>query len=135
MDQGVRFGSYRFDSATGQLWCGTREVRLTPKGAAVLNVLMTHAAQPVSKEELFAAVWSGTAVSDDVLTSCIQELRRALEDDPQATEGIHRAERLLVLNPLDGRALSLGSLGLFEDGQTARAWSGLNDRSSSIPMT
>ena len=40
-------------------------------------------------------------------------------------EGIRRAEHVLALNPLDGRAMSLGSLYLFEEGQTARAieWS------------
>ena len=40
-------------------------------------------------------------------------------------EGILRAERVLELNPRDGRALSLGSLALCEDGQHARAmeWS------------
>jgi adenylate cyclase len=40
-------------------------------------------------------------------------------------EGIRRAEHMLVLNPVDGRALSLGSIHLFEDGQTERAqmWS------------
>jgi tetratricopeptide (TPR) repeat protein len=40
-------------------------------------------------------------------------------------EGIRRAEHILVLNPLDARALSLGSGALFDNGQTARAmeWS------------
>jgi adenylate cyclase len=36
-------------------------------------------------------------------------------------EGIRRAERALLLNPIDGRALSLGSGALLDDGQTARA--------------
>ena len=47
----------------------------------------------LSKEELFATVWHGTAVSDDALTSCIQELRRALADDskePRFIETRHR---------------------------------------------
>jgi DNA-binding winged helix-turn-helix (wHTH) protein len=38
-------------------------------------------------------VWSDTVVSDDALTSCIQELRRALEDDarqPRFIETRHR---------------------------------------------
>lgn len=93
MEQGVSFGGYRFDVATGRLWSGTREVRLTPKASAVLGVLVTHAGQPVSKEELFASVWTDTVVSDDALTSCIQELRRALEDDarqPRFIETRHR---------------------------------------------
>lgn len=40
-------------------------------------------------------------------------------------EGVERAERVLALNPVDGRALSLGSLALFTDGQIERAmdWS------------
>jgi adenylate cyclase len=89
----VSFGGYRFDVGTGRLWSGAREVRLTPKAAAVLKELVTHAGQPVSKDDLFASVWNGTAVSDDALTSCIQELRRALEDDakqPRFIETRHR---------------------------------------------
>jgi tetratricopeptide (TPR) repeat protein len=40
-------------------------------------------------------------------------------------EAIRRAEQMLALNPLDGRALGLGSGALFDDGQRARAieWS------------
>jgi DNA-binding response OmpR family regulator len=55
MDQAVSFGGYRFEVETGQPWSGNREVRLTPKAAAVLNVLVTHAGEPVTKEQLFAS--------------------------------------------------------------------------------
>jgi adenylate cyclase len=48
-------------------------------------------------------------------------------DDAHAAnqEGIERARRVLALNPVDVRALSLGSLALFMDGQAERAmdWS------------
>jgi TolB-like protein/tetratricopeptide (TPR) repeat protein len=49
----------------------------------------------------------------------VEDARRALR------EGIRRAEHTLMLNPLDGRALSLGSCALFADGQRSRAmeWS------------
>jgi len=93
MEQGVSFGRHRFDLETGQLWSGKREVKLTPKASAVLKALVTHAGQPVRKDELFASVWSGTIVSDDALTSCIQELRKALADDakrPRFIETRHR---------------------------------------------
>jgi DNA-binding winged helix-turn-helix (wHTH) protein/pimeloyl-ACP methyl ester carboxylesterase len=92
-EHGVSFGGYRFEAATGRLWSGAREIRLTPKAADVLKQLVRHAGEPVSKEDLFATVWSGTAVSDDALSSCIQELRRALEDDskqPRFIETRHR---------------------------------------------
>jgi adenylate cyclase len=94
MDQDVRFGEgFRFDIATGRLWSRDREVRLTPKAAAVLTELVTHAGTPVSKDHLFATVWSGTAVSDDALTSCVQELRRALNDDPKHPRYIETRHR------------------------------------------
>jgi adenylate cyclase len=87
------FGGYRFDAGTGRLWSGEREVRLTPKAAAVLKVLIAHAGEPVAKEALFAAVWADTVVSDDALTSCIRELRRALEDDPKQPRFIETRHR------------------------------------------
>jgi DNA-binding winged helix-turn-helix (wHTH) protein/pimeloyl-ACP methyl ester carboxylesterase len=89
----IVFGGYRFETETGRLWAGTREIRLTPKAADVLKQLLRHAGEPVSKADLFATVWNGTIVSDDALTSCIQELRRALEDDakqPRFIETRHR---------------------------------------------
>jgi adenylate cyclase len=93
MDQTVNFGDYRFDIATGRLWSNAEEVRLTPKASEVLRALVIHAGEPVSKEHLFASVWKDTVVSDDALTSCIQELRKALADDakqPRFIETRHR---------------------------------------------
>src|SRR5262245_4310639 len=81
MEQGLTFGNYRFELDSGRLWSGKRELRLTPKASAVLRVLVQRAGTPVSKDDLFSLVWTDTAVSDDALTSCIQELRKALEDD------------------------------------------------------
>ncbi len=93
MTQAVRFGSYLFELRSGRLSAGEREVRLTPKAAAVLKELVTRAGTPVSKEELFASVWSGTSVSDDALTSCVQELRKALADDPRQPQFIETRHR------------------------------------------
>ena len=89
----VGFGGYRFQPGTGQLWLGGEEVRLTPKAVEVLKVLVTNAGAPVSKHDLFAAVWPDVAVTDDALTTCIQELRRVLSDDakhPTFIETRHR---------------------------------------------
>ena len=91
--QHVSFGSYRFEPATARLWGGEREVKLTRKAAAVLGALIERAGQPVTKQELFASVWGNTVVSDDALTTCIQELRKALGDDakqPRYIETRHR---------------------------------------------
>jgi adenylate cyclase len=89
----VRFGRNAFEPATGRLWAGTAEVRLTRRSAAVLALLIERAGHPVSKADLFALVWRNTVVGDDALTTCIQELRRVLGDDakqPRYIETRHR---------------------------------------------
>jgi TolB-like protein len=93
MHQSVSFDPFRFEPATGRLWCGTQEVRLTPKAAAVLVALVANAGEPVSKQALFASVWRDSVVSDDALISCIQELRKALADDPKQPRFIETRHR------------------------------------------
>jgi adenylate cyclase len=93
MEQIICFSAYRFEIDTGRLWSGQRELRLTPKASAVMSVLVKNADRPVPKDEFFATVWNGTVVSDDALTTCIQELRKVLEDDarqPRFIETRHR---------------------------------------------
>jgi len=64
------------------LWDG-HELPLTPKAVAVLDYLMTHPDEVVSRERLLDAVWgwdypTGTRAVD----VRIAELRKALDDDP-----------------------------------------------------
>jgi TolB-like protein len=93
MARDLTFGCYRFELETGCLWAGTQEIRLTPKASGVLRTLVARAGTPVSKDELFASVWEGASVSDDALTSCVQELRRALADDPKQPQFIETRHR------------------------------------------
>jgi TolB-like protein len=93
MARDLAFGRFRFEPDTGRLWAGPQEIRLTPKAFGVLRTLIARAGTPVTKDELFASVWESACVSDDALTSCVQELRRALADDskqPQYIETRHR---------------------------------------------
>ncbi len=125
----LAFGPFRFDARSGQLWRDGREVRLTPRAAAVLQTLAQRAGDVVSKQDLFDRVWNGIAVTDDALTSCIQELRGALGDDarrPRYIETRHRrgyrlmlpatalADQAVAVAPvgarLVGRAAELGEL-------------------------
>jgi DNA-binding winged helix-turn-helix (wHTH) protein len=93
-------GPYTLDAETGELTRGANTVKLTPKTTAVLCVLGERAGELVGKRELFAKVWAGRVVTDGALTTCIQELRRALGDDPRDPtylETLHRrGYRLLV---------------------------------------
>lgn len=58
-------------------------VRLEPKVMHVLVCLANHPGELVSKEQLIGVVWADTFVTDEVLTRCIHELRKALNDDPK----------------------------------------------------
>jgi DNA-binding SARP family transcriptional activator len=60
-----------------------------------------------------------------LLGTAARVLGRERDQREAARSGVRRAERALVLDPHDGRALSLGAGALLEDGQTERAlkWS------------
>jgi DNA-binding winged helix-turn-helix (wHTH) protein len=91
--QDLCFGPYRLNLRTTRLWRDQESVKLTPKALSVLCLLVSRAEQVVTKDELFQTVWSDVVVGDDALTSCIQELRRALGDDarqPRYIETVHR---------------------------------------------
>jgi DNA-binding SARP family transcriptional activator len=61
-----------------------------------------------------------------LLGTALRALGREDAAREAARSGIRRAEQILVLNPHDGRALSLGAGALIDDGQAERAleWSG-----------
>jgi non-specific serine/threonine protein kinase len=63
--------------------------------------------------------------SEVLLAQSLRMLGRLDESRAATREGIRRAERMLVLNPTDARALSIGSNVCYHDGQLARAkaWS------------
>lgn len=88
----LRFSQYQLDPVQG-LRSAAGEVRITPKSLSLLCLLAERAGQVVSKEEIFQRVWPDTTVSDSALTSCIQELRGALQDSarqPKFIETVHR---------------------------------------------
>jgi len=64
-----------------RLEIGTEERHIEPKVMAVLQQLAKRPEQVVSRTELLELVWTGTVVTDEVVTRCISELRTALGDD------------------------------------------------------
>src|SRR5262249_37675654 len=65
-------------------WCGTRRLELTPRMFALLRHLVERPHRLITKDDLLAAVWRDTIVSDAALTSCIRDLREALGDSSDA---------------------------------------------------
>ena len=89
----IEFPPYRLDERAGRLWHADRAVELRPKAWALLRYLAERPGALVTKEELHAAVWGDTVVSDDTLTQTLGELRRALQDDPRAPRVIETVHR------------------------------------------
>ena len=58
-------------------------IHFEPKVMAVLVYLAERPGEPVTRQELDDAVWSGMVVSYDALTGAIQKLRKAFNDDPR----------------------------------------------------
>jgi DNA-binding winged helix-turn-helix (wHTH) protein/predicted ATPase len=88
----IRFGRYRLHPVQG-LSRGNLAIHLTPKSLALLQMLVSRAGELVTKDELFQEVWPRLVVTDASLTTCIQELRTALQDDarkPRFIETVHR---------------------------------------------
>jgi DNA-binding response OmpR family regulator len=76
-------GSLVLDRRARRASLGKKVLDLTPKAFAVLEYLMTHADEVVSRERLLDAVWgwaypAGTRTVDTRMA----ELRRVLDDDP-----------------------------------------------------
>jgi TolB-like protein/Tfp pilus assembly protein PilF len=84
IESGFRIGDRQVHPSEGRIAGPTGALRIEPKAMAVLLDLARHAGQVRSREDIIGNVWPRGFVSDDVLTRCIGQLRKALEDDPRA---------------------------------------------------
>ena len=83
----------RLELENERAWCGERLLDLTPKAFATLRHFVEHPERLITKDDLLAAVWGDTVVSEAAISSCIRDLRRALADTsrtPRYIETVHR---------------------------------------------
>ena len=83
MARSLRFQSFTLDLQRLCLRGSAGEVDLRPKSFEVLRYLAEHAGRVVPKEEVIKAVWPDVTVTDESLTRCISEVRRAIGDEAQ----------------------------------------------------
>lgn len=89
----LAFGECVFDSGTHEVFRGSRPAVLSPKGFALLDLLIARRPNAVSKEEIHERLWPGTFVSDASLGNLVAELREALGDSarqPRIIRTVHR---------------------------------------------
>lgn len=79
---------------------GAQVTHVEPKAMQVLVYLAQHADEVVAKERLIRAVWADTFVTDDVLTRCVSELRKAFDDsakEPRVIQTVPKSGYRLVV--------------------------------------
>lgn len=79
----AHFRAFTLNVDQGRLHKNGDELALRPKSMALLVHLVRNADRLLSKDELLDAVWSGVNVTEDSLTQCIRDIRRALDDTDQ----------------------------------------------------
>ena len=98
----VRFGPFRLDLRAGELHQDDRRIRLQEQPFRVLKMLVEHAGEVVTREELQKNLWPNDTIVefDHSINAAIRRLRDALGDTaekPKYVETVaRRGYRLLV---------------------------------------
>jgi TolB-like protein/tetratricopeptide (TPR) repeat protein len=94
----VRLPHHVVDLNSDELRRTTGEhVDLRPRSFSVLRLLAENAGQVVTKEALFKGVWNDACVTDDSLTQCVTDIRKAIEDaDRRILRTVPRKGYMLV---------------------------------------
>lgn len=80
--QAFRIGDWLVEPDTCRVTMGDNAIKLEPKVMGLLVYLAQRPGRVVSREELERALWAGTVVGYDALTSAVIKLRKAFGDDP-----------------------------------------------------
>ncbi len=79
-----RFDAVEFDEARLELRVSGLPVEIEHRPLQVLALLLRHAGEVVTKEELFDVVWTGRVTVDHVLATAVGKLRKALDAGGEA---------------------------------------------------
>jgi len=94
-DREFLFGELRLD-AQGVLTRGSEVIHLPPKELAALRLLLAHAGQIVTVQQLKQALWGDVHVTDDSVPKCVSSLRELLSPSDCIQTVYKRGYRLSV---------------------------------------
>ena len=78
------FEGFVLDIRRGSLLTATGdEVPLRRQSFDLLRLLVENAGRLLDRDTINRAIWSDVAVTDDSMTQCVRDIRRAIGDDPQ----------------------------------------------------
>jgi TolB-like protein len=79
-----RFEGFILDTMRGALLTSTgEEVTLRRQAFQLLHLLVDNAGRLLDRDRINQAIWPDVTVSDDSITQCVRDIRRALGDDTQ----------------------------------------------------
>lgn len=84
---------FRLDVRDERLWEGDLSIRLTPKAFVLLRHFVQNPNRLLTKDEILDEVWPDTFVSEGLVREYVQDLRRALNDDPRQPRYIETVHR------------------------------------------
>jgi DNA-binding winged helix-turn-helix (wHTH) protein len=83
---GYRFGSFVLDLKWGGLLTADgEEMPLRPKSLALLRLLVENAGCLLSREAIMTVLWPNLFVTENNVTQCIHDIRRALGSEASKT--------------------------------------------------
>jgi WD40 repeat protein/DNA-binding winged helix-turn-helix (wHTH) protein len=86
-------GEWLVEPEQSRLVRGSESAKLDPKAVRVLSFFADHPNEVLTKEQIIGSVWDGAFVSDEVLTTAIWGLRKALGDDAKEPRYIQTMPR------------------------------------------
>ena len=112
-----RVGDWRVRPSLARIERGTEAVHVTPRSMALLVYLAEAGDRVVSRNELLDALWPRMAVTQDALSQCIVELRKAFRDDSKHAAiietipkvGIRLMASVAMFAPRDGSQVNFGA--------------------------
>ncbi len=122
----VRLGDFEVDLRVGEVRSGDQSVRLQEKSLRVLQILLEHGGELVSRDEIQRKLWPDDTIVDfeNGINTAIKKLRQALDDSPEAPRWIEtiprRGYRLAAAIEWVGEEDCSGEVSGGADGTAAR---------------
>ncbi len=120
----ARFGLFRADFRTGEVWRNGERIRLQDQPFRMLELLLEAQGELVTREELKRSLWPDqTYVTEAALNTCATRLRIALGDEADAPHFIQTVARrgYRFIAPVDLREEAGDELETAQAAQN-RAW-------------
>ena len=115
-----RFDEVEIDVQNLRVMVGSEIRPLEPKSFRLLLFLAENPGRVLAKDEIMAAVWADSFVSDNSLARAITQIRKAIDDDPTSPRYIETVPSVGYRFVADGREETREKLGVRQRGACRR---------------